>query len=175
MNIRPLHPNELTPALFAAFDRHQVVTHCWRKEEGQWVIRPIAFTEDWGEAEYRSLVECLLHTLQTGGAVFGAFRDGLLKGLVSVENQPLGSRGQYLELSSLHVSADCRRLGLGAALFAQAKRWAKEHGAEKLYLSTHSSVESHAFYVAVGCVEAEEYNPASVEKEPFDVQMECRL
>ena len=42
-------------------------------------------------------------------------------------------------------------------------------------MSTHSSVESHAFYVAMGCVEAEEYLPEHVECETFDVQMERRL
>ncbi len=52
---------------------------------------------------------------------------------------------------------------------------AKAMGAEKLYISAHSSKESQAFYKAVGCVEAEEYNPASVEKEPCDCQLEYRL
>ena len=50
-----------------------------------------------------------------------------------------------------------------------------ENGAGKLYISAHSAVESQAFYKSMGCVEAGEYNPEHVEKEPYDCQLECRL
>ena len=50
--------------------------------------------------------------------------------------------------------------------------WAKAKGAKKLYISAHSSVESQAFYKAIGCREAEEYSQPHVEKEPCDCQLE---
>ena len=56
-----------------------------------------------------------------------------------------------------------------------AKNYARERGAEKLYISAHSAVETQAFYRAMGCVEAEEYQPAHVEQEPYDCQLECAL
>ena len=46
---------------------------------------------------------------------------------------------------------------------------------KKLYLSAHSAVETQAFYAAMGCVEAREYNEAHVASEPFDCQMEYAL
>ena len=29
------------------FIRHQIVKECWRKVDGQWVLLPIAFVEEW--------------------------------------------------------------------------------------------------------------------------------
>ena len=85
----------------------------------------------------------------------------------------MGSRGQYLDLSSIHVSQDARRRGIGRTLFQAALAFARDRGAEKLYISAHSAVESQAFYRAMGCVEAEEYDAGHVAREPFDCQLEC--
>ena len=68
-----------------------------------------------------------------------------------------------------------RGKGIGKELFVRAKAWAKEQGAKKLYISAHSAVESQAFYRAMGCVEAKEYNPEHVAKEPCDCQLECEV
>ena len=48
-------------------------------------------------------------------------------------------------------------------------------GADKLYISAHSSKESQAAYRALGCTPAEEVNEGLAAAEPFDVQMEYRL
>lgn len=170
--IRTISAQELDMALFSEFHRHQQVNQCWRKVHNEWIVIDNPFTEDWGEQEYRFLVECLQNTIATGGVVYGAFLDGKLKGFASVENTFFGSHRQYLELSSIHVSEECRRLGMGRELMDAAKAWAKRQGAQKLYISAHSAVESQAFYQAMGCREAEEYNQSSVEKEPCDCQLE---
>ena len=68
-----------------------------------------------------------------------------------------------------------RGKGIGKILFHEAGRWAKEHGAEKLYISAHSAVESQAFYRSLGCVEAQVYSQEAVEKEPYDCQLEYNL
>ena len=168
--------NELNTALFADFSRHQNITKCWRKVDGKWIIIDNPFVEDWGKAEYEELVRDLKHTIKTGGAVYGAFDEGgRLVGFVSVENELFGSKKQYIELSSMHVTEDMRGRGIGKRLFLTAACWAKEQGAEKLYISGHSSVESQAFYKAMGCREAEEYSAYHVEKEPCDCQLELPL
>lgn len=174
--IRLISENEIEKDLFRYHIRHQRVTKCCRKVDGVWnVVDVKPFTENWGEKEYEFLAACLKNTVATGGAVYGAFVDGCLKGWASVEGKPFGSRGQHLDLSSMHVSEDCRRTGIGRALVERAKVWAREHGAEKLYISAHSAVESQAFYLAMGCVEAEEYSARHVELEPADCQMELAL
>lgn len=161
--------------LFAYFHRHQTVTKCWRKIDGQWCIKEVAFTDDWTEEEYTELVACLKNTAATGGIVLGAFFDRKLKRFMSLEPDLFGKNKEYMDLSSIHVSEDMRGKGIGKELFKQAKEWAKEHGAQKLYISAHSAVESQAFYHAMGCVEAQEYNKEHVEKEPCDCQLECKV
>lgn len=172
---RAILQKEISPRLFSDFNRFQKVTQCWRKENGGWILKDISFTEQWGEKEYEILCDCLKNTIDNGGGVFGAFSNGRLKGFCSVENKPFGSRKQYLQLSSLHVSSDMRRKGAGNQLFQLACKKAGELGAEKLYISSHSAKETQAFYHALGCREAQEYNPVLAEAEPCDCQLEYIL
>ena len=44
---RRIEEEELCIKLFDRFIRHQVVTKCWRKEEGEWVIKDVPFIDDW--------------------------------------------------------------------------------------------------------------------------------
>lgn len=173
--IRQLGEEEIDLGLFAWFDRFQPVEQCWRMENGEWSVKPIAFTERWGEEDYRTLVACLKNTVKTGGTVWGAFLEGKLKGFASVERGLLGSRKEYADLSSIYVSADRRGGGLGRRLFYKGAESGKALGAQKLYISAHSSVESQAFYKAVGCVEAQEYDRRHSEVEPCDCQLEYSL
>ena len=175
LQYRFLRENEIDRALFKDFIRRQVVTNCWRKENGTWVVKEVPFIDDWTEADYAELVKDLRNTAVTGGLVYAAFSEDRLKGFVSVESGLFGGEHKYLDLSSIHVSEDMRGQGIGAALVAAAKRWAKEHGAKKLYISAHSSKESQCAYRSLGCVEAEEINPVIAENEPFDIQMEYQL
>ena len=169
---RSLKEEEICRELFAGFIRRQVVTKCWRREEGEWVIRDAPFIDDWTEEEYRILVKCLKNTASTGGFVFAAFCDGTLKGFASVEPALFGGEQGYLDLSCIHVSEELRGEGIGKKLFLAAARWAREKGAKKLYISGHSAVETQAFYKALGCVEAKEYNKKHVDLEPYDCQLE---
>ena len=172
---RTLTEPELNRSLFSAFVRRQVVVDCWRRENGGWAIKPDPFIDDWSEEDYAYLLDCLRNTVRTGGFVCGAFTDGALKGFVSVEPGFTGPKGEYLDLSSLHVSAGCRGQGIGRELFARAAAWAEGRGAEKLYISSHSAVETQAFYNAMGCTDAGWISAEHAEKEPFDRQLEYVL
>lgn len=172
---RRLQTEELCQELFQDFIRHQTVTDCWRYEKNQWVIKADPFIDDWTEADYQILISCLKHTIDTKGFVYAAFWEERLKGFVSVEADLFGEEQKYLDLTSIHVSEDMRGRGIGRELFLAAKKWAKEKGAKKLYISAHSAVESQAFYKAMGCVEAALYCTKHVEKEPYDCQLECLL
>lgn len=176
---RTLSADEICLDLFRHFTRHQNVVKCWRKEDGKWVIRDDPFVDDWSEDDYRFLVKCLKNTVQTGGFVYAAFcghsPDSMLKGFVSVEPDLFGGEQKYLDLSSIHVSEDLRGKGIGKSLFLASRDWARKKGARKLYLSAHSAVETQAFYRAMGCVEAQEYDQHHVEQEPYDCQLECPL
>ncbi len=172
---RILTCNEIEKELFKDFNRRQVVNDCWRRVNGEWVIKSDPFIDDWSGEDYEFLVKCLKNTVNTGGLVLGAFCGGALKGFVSVESEIFGGENRYMDLTSIHVSEDKRGQGIGKALFAAAKEFASSKGAKKLYISAHSAVESQAFYKKMGCTEAKEYNKVHVETEPFDCQLECVL
>lgn len=172
---RILQAEELCRKLFGDFIRHQIVTKCWRNENGKWIIKDDPFVDDWTEKDYRILITCLKTTIQTNGFVYAAFYDKKLKGFVSVESEIFGGEQRYCDLSYIHVSEDMRNKGIGRTLFIAAKEWAKRKGAKKLYISAHSAIESQAFYKSMGCVEAEVYNQKHVEAEPYDCQLECSL
>lgn len=172
---RRLEEKEICREAFRQFIRRQEVGKCWRRIDGEWVIKDDPFVDDWSEADYEKLVACLRNTVATGGFVYAAFCDGALKGFASVEPELFGGEQGYLDLSSIHVSQDMRGQGIGRTLFLAAKDWARAHGGRKLYISAHSAVESQSFYKAMGCVEAKVYHPRHVAEEPFDCQLECRL
>lgn len=166
---------QINRELFRHFNRYQEVKRCWRKEEDGWKLKEIAFVEQWNEEEYEFLVKCLKNTANTGGFVIGCFGDGKLTGFASVEHERFGFREQYVQLSCIHISCEARGRGYGKKLFQYAAQAGKKLGAEKLYISAHSSEETQAFYHALGCVEAKEYNQKLFEAEPCDCQLEYGL
>lgn len=173
---RRIQPNELSMELFEHFSRRQNVNGCYRMENGKCVVKPVAFIDDWSEDEYAALINELIITAKTGGAVFGAFQDGFVKGFASVESSFFGGENGYVDLSNLHVSENMRGHGIGKRLFAISAEWAKAHGAKKLYISAHSAVETQKFYRnGLGCTDAQEINAALAQKEPCDCQLEYIL
>jgi len=68
---RQLKNDEINLTLFHSFNRYQDVKKCWRKENGQWTLKEIAFIEQWGSVEYEYLIKCLQNTVKTGGTVYG--------------------------------------------------------------------------------------------------------
>ena len=127
------------------------------------------------QEEYQELGKLLRRTADKGGFVYAAFSENALKGFASVEAGLFGGEERYLDLSSIHVSEDMRGRGIGKALFAAAKDWARSQGAGKLYISAHSAVESQAFYQVMGCAEAKLYHMGHVAAEPYDCQLECEI
>ena len=175
ISYRELREGEIDRELFRHFKRYQKVDICLRRDGDRWVEKPDPFIDDWGEKEYEILVRCLRHTAATGGLVYGAFDQGCLKGFVSVEPEIYGGNNRYMDLSSIHVSEDMRRSGIGRRLFAEAADWARTQGAGKLYISAHSAIESQRFYESLGCVDAVWYDRRHVEVEPYDRQLEYVL
>lgn len=172
ISYKELKISEINLQLFAGFNRYQGVKKCWRKENNEWVLKDIAFTEQWDLPEYEYLIKCLHSTINTGGVVFGAFYVNILVGFASIENQFFGSKAKYLQLSNIYTSYGKRNIGIGKELFLLVCEKAIERGAEKLYISAHSSEESQAFYKSIGCNEATEYNLKLVDEEPCDCQLE---
>lgn len=169
---RQLKENEINAGLLDGFIRRQVVTKCLRRENGAWIAKNAPFIDDWTQKDREWIAADLKNLAGRGGLVYAAYCGGKLAGFASVSAETLGESGEYLELTNIHVTEAMRGRGIGRALFYAAAEWAKAHGAKKLYISAHSSVESQAFYNALGCTDAELYSPRHIEAEPCDRQME---
>ncbi len=141
---------------------------------GEWQMVPVVFTEDWDFLRLRAEADDILQAIAAGTPVVGAFDGDALVGFAQL-GERLGSCGQYIELVSYHVSAPYRGKGIGRRLFATICDAARSLGAEKLYISAHSSRESQAAYRALGCVPAQEVDAMRAANEPCDVQMEYDL
>lgn len=172
--ICPIRETEFGPDCLDGFVRHQAVRECWRQQDGVWSLVPCAFTEDWDLARLRAEAAELLEMSRAGKTVLAACAADVLVGYIVLGNR-LGSRDQYVDLCSFHVSEPWRGQGIGRRLFSAACAAARLQGAEKLYISSHSSKESQAAYRALGCVHAQEIDAAHAEAEPCDVQLEFDL
>lgn len=169
---KKLSSDTISCNLLNDFNRYQEVKRCWRKENKQWVLKDIPFIDDWNPAEKHDVTMELLDCVNNNGFVFGAFLENKLIGFASLAANFFGHNNEYLEMPVIYVSSEHRGKGIGKTLFSLIVKSAISLGAKKIYISAHSAEESQAFYRAIGCVEAEEINQASVEKEPCDCQLE---
>lgn len=84
------------------------------------------------------------NTLNTGGAVIGAFIEGKLAGFTSVENKFLVQKSVYtIIFNSCFIWKQRKRHW--QKLFQMIAQEARDLEAKKLYISAHSSEESQAF------------------------------
>ncbi len=157
------------------FVRHQTVASCWRKTGNDWKLVPNVYEENWSQVQCREIAEDVVHHINLDQTGFGAFDGGRIIGFVTVSHRIFGAAARYVELVCFQVSEEYRRQGIGRKLFSMACEEARRLGADKLYISAHSSKESQAAYRALGCTPAEEVKEALAAAEPFDVQMEYRL
>ena len=157
------------------FIRHQVVSECWRNIDGEWKLLPVAFTEDWDLEKCREEAAEITDRVNRDLIAFAAVENDKIAGYITVVTKQIGSRKQYLQLEAFQVSEPYRGRGIGKQLFTDACKNAKEIGAEKLYISAHSSKESLAAYKALGCVHVQEIIHSIADKEPCDVQLEYVL
>jgi len=175
IRIELLKENNFNENSLDEFQRHQVVTECWRNVDGEWKLLPIAFVEDWSKEKCHEIATNMANNLHGDIVDFGAFDGEKVVGYVSVSKKLIGSNNQYVQLVEFQVSEPYRGKGIGKMLFQKAIIVAKSAKAEKLYISTHSSKESHAAYCALGCVHAKEIIKSIADEEPCDVQMEYEL
>jgi len=157
------------------FVRRQTVAESWRRINRDWKLVPNVYEENWSQVQCRKIAEDVAHHIHLDQTGFGAFDGERIIGFATVSCRIFGTGAGYVQLVCLQISEEYRRQGIGRKLFSMACEEARRLGADKLYISAHSSKESQAAYRALGCTPAEEVNQELAAAEPFDVQMECRL
>ena len=64
------------------FIRHQVVTECWRNVDGNWLLLPISFVEEWNLDKCREEASTIANNLSGNMIDYGAFEGTDLIGLI---------------------------------------------------------------------------------------------
>ncbi len=167
-----LNSNNFNKNSLDDFIRHQEIRECWRKVDGQWKLIPNFFVENWSLERCREIAADVASHMGTDQSAFGAFAREQIVGFITVSHRIWGKAERYAELVCFQVSEPFRRHGIGKQLFLLAVHELEQIGAEKLYISAHSSKESQAAYWALGCVPATEINEKLATEEPFDVPLE---
>lgn len=157
------------------FVRHQRVRECWRNVDGQWKLIPIEFEENWTVEQCQKIAADVALRMGNDQTAIGAFDGEEVIGFITVSHNIFGNTAKYVELVCFQVSEPYRGKKIGKTLFYKACEEAKRLGADKLYISAHSSKESQAAYKAIGCVHAKEINQKLAQEEPCDVQLEYVL
>jgi GNAT superfamily N-acetyltransferase len=175
ISFKSLDLADLGKTFLETFNRYQVTNRVWYKENSEFMIKSDHFIDEWDDKKKRFVIEDLKQCLNKGGAVIAAYDDEGLTGFANVEAKLFGSNKEYVELPYIHVSYEKRGFGIGKELLSRCSMEARKLGAKKLYIAAHPSVESQAFYQAMGCESAAEINQYIVEKEPLDLQLEKKL
>lgn len=170
-----LNAGNFTAHSLDGFVRRQTVTASWRKINDDWQLVPNVYEENWSLKQCRDIAENASRHMDLDQTGFGAFTGERIVGFATVSHHLFGAAARYAELVCFQISEEYRRQGIGRKLFSMACEEARRLGADKLYISAHSSKESQAAYRALGCSLAEEINEKLAAAEPFDVQMEYRL
>jgi len=119
LTIRQLLESDLYQGLLQHFNRYQEVKRALRRENGEWVLKDVVFTEEWDEALKQEIVDVdIANCLKSGGFAWGIWNnENQLIAFACLLPDFFGSRGQYLQLSQIHVSSDYRNMGIGKELF----------------------------------------------------------
>ncbi|WP_083338860.1 GNAT family N-acetyltransferase [Chromobacterium sphagni] len=173
--IRRLKPQDIAPGWLDGFVRRQLVDLVYRAAPGGGRLALAEpFVDDWSNEERRGLCRELAR-IAARGLVLEARLQGRLAGFAAIAPERLGPEGDYLQLTELQVARSWRGRGLGRALLQACAAGGRELGAGRLYVSSHSAIETVAFYERCGCEPACWLHPAQLEREPFDWQMELNL
>lgn len=152
-----------------AFDRYQEVNNIYQLTDGQLQLVYHPFSDAWTLERKREKAR----EIMSGKFItFCAFLDSAVVGEIML-NPKLNK--QRMIVTSFHVSASCRRHGIGRMLFEKAKEEAVRHHAEGLYISACSAEETIRFYQAMGCYVSPDPILELAEDEPADIQMEYHL
>lgn len=169
MKVMQITEENFTETSLDGFIRTQIVHEVWRKIDNTYKLITLPFTDDWSAERKKEKAKELL---DKSFIAYGAFEGKRVIGFIMLKKELVGNR---MIVDSFHVSQDCRRNGIGKALFEIAKEEGRKAGADKLYISACSSKETIAFYHAMGCKLTNEIISEMAKDEPYDLQLECKL
>ncbi len=170
MELRPLTRDEVD--LIWTIDRSEVHHHTYELREGQLVRVPNYFeVPGWRPDTETTETPVLLDRFDRGGTFVGMFDANALIGVSVLESARVGRGRDQMQLAYLYVSRTYRGRGVGMRLFEAAVSFAREAGANALYVSATPTENTVDFYLHRGCVLAPEPDPALLAAEPDDIHL----
>lgn len=166
---------DITSTMLDTFQRYQATNKVLVNNSGSLVESEDTFEDDWSVNRKRDIVHHFREVIDHGGAVILANEETTVVGFAVIEPGDFGTQCRYRELSYIHVSAECRGVGIGKELFKKAIDVARELGTDKLYIGAHPAIETQHFYSSMGCVLAKEINEKIYLREPRDIQLEITI
>lgn len=162
---RSLMAEDLTDAGLADFHHDQTWCRQWIVRENIWTLEERYGTRCW-DAEKRVWVSGYIkEQLQDGGCAVAAFDGEQMVAFACVDGKLQGASVRYANLTMLFVDDRYQRMGIGKKLMEKIKKSAAETGADRLFISAIPSEETVAFYLAIGCKDAEQIIPAFMDTE----------
>jgi predicted N-acetyltransferase YhbS len=170
MRLRPLTRDEVE--LIWTIDRSEVHHHIYQLRGGQLVRTPRYFeVPGWRPGAVEKETPLLLDCYDRGGTFLGVFDAGALIGMAVIESARVGRARDQMQLAYLYVSRPYRGRGVGTQLFDAAVSFAREAGANALYVSATPTENTVDFYLNRGCVLAPEPDPRLLAAEPDDIHL----
>jgi len=170
MKMRLLTRDEVD--LIWTIDRSEVHHHTYEVHGGQLVLRPKYFdVPGWRPDAPEKETPLLLDCFDRGGTFLGVFDAETLIGMGVLESARVGRANDQIQLAYLYVSRAYRGRGVGMQLFETALSFAREAGANALYVSATPTENTVDFYLNRGCILAPEPDPSLLAAEPEDIHL----
>jgi predicted N-acetyltransferase YhbS len=170
MQLRRLRRDEVE--LIWTIDRSEVHHHIYELHRGQ-LVRTAKYFEipGWRPDTAAKETPVLLDCFDRGGTFLGVFAAEALIGIGVLESARVGRAGDQMQLAYLYVSRAHRGRGVGTQLFDAAVSFAREAGANGVYVSATPTENTVDFYLNRGCVLAPEPDPRLLAAEPHDIHL----
>jgi predicted N-acetyltransferase YhbS len=170
MDMRLLTRDEVE--LIWTIDRSEVHHHTYEVHGGQ-LVRTPKYLEipGWRADAVENETPVLLDCFDRGGTFLGVFDAEALIGMGVLESARVGRAGDQMQLAYLYVSRAFRGRGVGTQLFEAALSFAREAGANALYVSATPTENTVDFYLNRGCILARESDPGLLSAEPDDIHL----
>jgi predicted N-acetyltransferase YhbS len=170
MEMRLLTRDEIE--LIWTIDRSEVHHRIYELRGRRLVCTPRYFEiPGWRPDAVEKETPVLLDCFDRGGTFLGVFDAGTLIGIGVLESARVGRAGDQMQLSYLYVSRAYRGRGVGMQLFEAAVSFAREAGANALYVSATPTENTVDFYLNRGCVLAPEPDTRLLAAEPDDIHL----
>jgi GNAT superfamily N-acetyltransferase len=174
MEYRELALSEID--LIRGIDRSEKVDSIYRLLDGSLLEVVVNYdVKGFKPDELEAIIRRQKKLLYNGGWVFGAFGDGELVGVASLENRFRGIQHSYCKMDILFVSREHRRRGIASVLLRMCLETAGRVGADHLYISATESKNTVDFYMHREARLVGEPDEELLRMEPEDIHLEVSV